>query len=166
MDQSQRLGLPFIAPGQSQKELFHNEALQMLDTIVAAALEEPPRNDPPAAPVSGSCFIVGTAPTGAWAGHGSALAAFSAAGWRFIAPMEGLQAWVRSTSTWAVFQAGAWEVGAVRAARLMAGGVQVVGARAGVIADAAGGTTVDAQARAAIGEILTALRGHGLIATG
>jgi hypothetical protein len=39
----------------------------------------------------------------------------------------------------------------------------VVGARDGAIAAPAGGTTVDTQARGTIGEILDALRQHGLI---
>lgn len=165
MENSQRLALPFILPGQSQKELFHNEALQMLDTIVAAAVEEPPRNDPPATPVAGSCFIAGSAPTGGWSGHESELAAYSAAGWRFIAATEGLQAWVKSTSTWAVYRGGAWEVGTLRGSQLMVGGEQVVGPRASAVADAAGGAVVDAQARTAIGAMLAAMRAHGLIAT-
>ena len=137
----------------------------MLDTIVAAAVEEGPRNAPPAAPVAGSCFIIGAAPTGAWAGHGLALAAFSQAGWRFIAPFEGLQAWVKSTATFAAYRSGAWEVGAIRASQLLVGGQQVVGARAAAVANPAGGTTIDAQARSAIEAILGAMRGHGLIAT-
>ncbi len=136
----------------------------MLDTIVAAAVEEGPRNDPPAAPVPGTCFIVGAAPTGAWSGQASALAAFSAAGWRFVPPVEGLQAWVKSTSTFAAYHAGAWELGALRASKLLVAGQQVVGARSGAVADVAGGATVDAEARAAIAAILLALRGHGLIA--
>lgn len=137
----------------------------MLDTIVAAAVEEGPRNDPPATPLAGQCFIVGGAPTGAWAGNESALAAFSAAGWRFVGPVAGLQAWVKSTSTWATYSGGAWELGALRGSRVMIGGVQVVGGRSAAVADVAGGATIDAEARSAIGAILTSLRAHGLIAT-
>lgn len=37
-------------------------------------------------------------------------------------------------------------------------------ARSGSVADVAGGTTVDAEARAAIAAMLVAMRGHGLIA--
>lgn len=29
-----RLKLPFLVPGQAQKELFHNEALQIIDMLV------------------------------------------------------------------------------------------------------------------------------------
>ena len=51
--------MPFILPGQAQKELFHNEALQVLDIVVAAAAEEAPGNDPPLSPTSGSSYLVG-----------------------------------------------------------------------------------------------------------
>lgn len=43
-------------------------------------------------------------------------------------------------------------------------GVKVVGAQSGAITDPTGGSTVDAEARTAIGSILSALRSHGLIA--
>lgn len=140
-------------------------ALQLLDIVVAAAVEEEPRNDPPASAGAGNIYIVGALPTGAWTGNSSALAALTQGGWRFIKPVDGLQAWVKSTSTWAVFRAGAWEVGAVRAGRLMIGGVQVVGEQAQSIAEVTGGAIVDAEARSAIGSILDALRAHGLVAT-
>lgn len=44
-------------------------------------------------------------------------------------------------------------------------GTQVVGARQAAIGAPTGGTTIDAEARTAIGSILTVLRTHGLIAT-
>jgi hypothetical protein len=46
---------------------------------------------------------------------------------------------------------------------LLLDGVQVVGARASAIASPVGGTTVDSEARATIGQLLDALRQHGLI---
>lgn len=44
-------------------------------------------------------------------------------------------------------------------------GVQVVGPRGALIADASGGATVDAEARTAINALLARCRTHGLIAT-
>jgi hypothetical protein len=165
MNQSQRLGLPFIAPGQSQKELFHNEALQLLDLVAAAAVEEAPRNDPPEPPTLGSSYIVGAAPTGEWSGKAGALALYTPAGWRFVGPVEGMQALVKPGGTRAVYRSGGWELGTVRAGRVMVDGVQVVAAQAPAVADAAGGAIVDSEARSAINALLSALRSHGLIAT-
>ena len=133
--------------------------------VVAAAVEEAPRNDPPPAPVAGSCFIAGPAPTGAWAGKAGALALYTAAGWRFAGPVEGMRALVKPGSTWAVRQGGQWELGSVHADRVMIGGSQVVGARQQAVANAAGGATVDTQARIAINGLLATMRAHGLIET-
>ena len=36
MNGTPRLSLPFLSPGQAQKEFTHNEALQILDAVVAA----------------------------------------------------------------------------------------------------------------------------------
>lgn len=142
---------------------MHNEALQLLDIVVAAAVEEAPRTAPPSAPAQGACYIVGVPATGEWAGREDMLAGYSAGGWRFIPPVEGATVFVRSTATWALYRAGAWEIGAVRGSSLLIDGKKVVGGRASAITVPAGGSTIDAQARATIGEILSALRQHGLI---
>src|SRR3954453_23819012 len=165
MSSTPRLRVPFLSPGQAQKEFFHNEALQTLDTLVAAAVEGPPRNSPPTAPAVGACYIVGSAPTGAWAGTAQNIAAFTSGGWRFTPPFEGVIAYVRSTETYAAYRAGAWEIGVLRGTNVVVGGQQVVGARAAAIASASGGTTVDVQARSVVDQILTAMRLHGLIET-
>ena len=83
----------------------------------------------------------------------------------FARSREGTLAYVVSTSLWAVFRAGSWEIGGLRGQSLLIDGQQVVGARAPAISAPAGGSTVDAEARTAIGQILSALRTHGLIAT-
>jgi hypothetical protein len=164
MDSSQRLSLPFISPGQAQKELYVNESLQILDFVSAAAVEEPPRNDPPVPPVVGTCFLVGPSPTGDWGGHPNALASYTMAGWRFVAPLDGLKVWVKSTSVSAIYAGGIWQIGTLYGSKVVIEGAQVVGAQASAIADPTGGMTTDSEARAAISSILTALRQHGLIA--
>lgn len=164
MTASTRLALPFLEPGQAQKELWHNEALQMIDVLVAGAVEEPPRVAPPGSPVAGACYIVAASPTGVWVGHAGHIAAYTAGGWRYVLPVEGMRVLVRSTAVTAAYRAGAWELGIVRAANVTVNALQVVGARGAAIADPAGGATIDANARAAIVAILGALRTHGLIA--
>lgn len=158
-----RLALPQIAAGQIEKNVTHNEALALIDLLVGAAVEGVLGDTPPASPGVGDCYIVGAAPTGAWAGQAQSIAGYTSGGWRFIAPIEGLQATDKASGQTVAFIGGAWETGHVRAAKLSVAGDQVVGARQAAVADPTGGTTVDAEARAAIAAILARLRAHGLI---
>src|SRR5438105_5592827 len=125
MSGTARLSLPFLSPGQAQKEFFHNEALQTLDLLTACAVEEPPRSAPPASPPVGACYIVGSSPTGSWAGKGQSIAGYSSGGWRFVSPVDGMTAYVKSTGTSANFRAGMWELGALRGTSVVLGGLQV-----------------------------------------
>jgi len=120
---------------------------------------------PPSSPLVGACYIVATSPTGAWAGKPLNLAAYTAGGWRFVAPLEGVTTYVRSSSLWATFRSGAWELGVLRGSNVTISGQQVVGGRAAAIPGPSGGSVIDAEARSALGQILTALRLHGLIET-
>lgn len=163
MESTQRLRLPLLSPGQAQKELYHNEALQLIDVVLAGAVEEAARTAPPATPAAGQCFLVGPLPTGEWAGYANHLAAFTSGGWRFVAPVEGMAVHVKAEQAMASFTAGQWEIGVLRGNALNVGGEQVVGARSGPIAEPAGGSQVDSEARLAIGAILAAMRAHGLI---
>lgn len=163
MELTPRLSLPTLIPGQAQKEFFHNEALQLLDCTVAGAIEEPARSDPPPAPVPGQTYLISGSPIGDWSAYPDHIASFGLGGWRFVAPVIGLGFIEKSTGRMAVYGTAGWETGVVRASQIIVDGQQVVGARAAAIADPAGGTTVDAEARSAITEILSALRQHGLI---
>ena len=165
MNCTPRLALPFISPGQAQKELLHNEALQRLDMLVAATVEEPPRRSPPDAPEMGRCYIVGDAATSVWEGKEGSLAIFTEGGWRFGSPFHGMTVYIRSADVEAVFRDGAWEIGQMRCSALRVDGQQVVGARSPAIASPAGGTIIDSEAREAITGVLAALRRHGLIET-
>jgi len=158
-----RLGLPLLVAGQAQKEIAHNEALALADMLIQPVAESLGRNDPPSAPVEGQAWILGAAPTGAWSGRADAVAGWSEGGWRFCAAREGLHAFVRDTGLWARFSGGSWQSGVLDASSVRIGGNAVLGARQAAISMASGGSTVDAEARAAIAAILTALRGHGLI---
>lgn len=165
MSATPRLLLPFLVPGQAQKELYHNEALQLLDVLVAAAVEGPPLATPPGSPAIGNCYIVAASPSGDWAGRAQQVAAYTSGGWRFIAPSEGMNALVKGSGSIAAYRSGAWEIGILRGSEVAIGGQRVVGPRGAAIAAATGGITADVEARAAIGLILAAMRDHGLIET-
>ena len=164
MELTTRLGLSLLQSGQAAKEVIVNESLVALDLLVGGSVEEPLRNAPPASPTAGQAYIVGTSPSAAWTGKAKHIAGYTTAGWRLIAPVEGMSLLVKTTGTFAMFRGGSWDVGEVRAATVKIGGQQVVGGQAGAIAAPAGGGIVYAESRTAIGSILTALRNHGLIA--
>lgn len=70
-----------------EKGRDHNfKLLAMLWPKIAVA----PANTPPGSPVDGRIYIVGTAGTGAFAGHNSDLAYYDAGVWQFIDPPTGL----------------------------------------------------------------------------
>lgn len=163
-EDSARLGLPLLAAGQAQKEVWHNEALALLDIAVQATVEEIGRNAPPAAPQPGQCWIVGATPTGAWSGQAGAIAGWTAGGWRFVAPRAGLCARHLPSGQTAICDGIGWQAGEIRATSLMVDGVQVVGARGTAITVPSSGATIDAELRACVEAILIMLRKHGLIA--
>jgi hypothetical protein len=164
-EDSARLALPLLAAGQAQKEMWHNEALALLDIAVQATVEEVGRDTPPVAPQPGRCWIVGAAPTGAWVGHAGAIAGWTAGGWRFVAARAGLAARLVANGQEVVHDGAQWRTGELRGARLLIGGEQVVGARGPAITVPIGGSTIDAELRACVGTILNTLRNHGLIGT-
>ena len=55
--------------------------------------------------------------------------------------------------------------GAIQATEYRVGGTKVLGAQGAAVADAAGGATIDAEARTALNALLARVRTHGLIAT-
>ena len=138
-------------------------ALQILDVLVAGAVAGLPLASPPASPVIGNCYIVAGSPTGAWAGHAQQLAAYTSGGWRFVAPRDGMSVYVVSNQGTAVYHGGSWEVGTLNGSQLFVDGLKVVGSRGSAIVAPTGGTTIDSEARTAIGQILIEMRLHGLI---
>lgn len=145
-ESSGRFALPYLQPGQAQKELFHNEALTAIDALLHPVAQTIGDNAPPATPAIGQCWIIGGAPTGAWSGRPQEIAYWSEGGWRFITPTPKMLVWLAADGVWAREDAGSWMVGAA-------------------IPNASGGATVDGEARAAINALLAAVRLHGVIAT-
>lgn len=163
MTGTQRFQLPFIFPGQAQKELYHNEALTLVDAALHMAVEEGPLVTPPQAPQSGQSWIVAAGAGGDWSGKDEQIAAWTDGGWRFIAPSPGLTAWNKAQGLWVHWSGTAWSSGEWPVARVMIGGQQIVGERQPAVASHSGGTTIDVEARAAVDAIIATLMSHGLI---
>ena len=119
---------------------------------------------PPASPTDGACYLVADGATGAWSGKDGMIAGYSEGGWRFVTAVEGARVLNRASGQMVVWRAGVWETGIVRAHELRIDGLTLVRERQPAIGDPTGGGVIDAQGRAAVAGILSALRAHGLIA--
>lgn len=158
-----RHALPLLAAAQAHKEITHNEALIRLSGLLHPVVAGPPQDNPPADPMPGQAWLVGSAPSGAWAQQAARIALWDEGGWRFLAPTEGMLVWSLAERVHYRFEATAWSAAAWTANTLEIGGKTVVSARQGAIADPVGGTSPDVEARLAVSAILGALRAHGLI---
>ena len=138
-----RLGLPYLFPGQAQKEAFVNEAFARLDALVVpSVLGE--RADPPATPAAGDSYVVAAVPVGAWEGRAAALAVWAESQWLFAEAVEGMWIFDRSAGGMARFSAAAgWK-------------------RVAAPPLPGSGTTQDAEARAAIAAIVAGLQNLGI----
>ena len=165
LSNTHRLGLPLLHAGQAQKEIWHNEALALLDLLVQPLVLTIGLIDPPAAPGVGDCHVVGEGGAGVWSGRDHAIAGWTGGGWRFVAPVEGMRFLIAGTMVPLTFMGGAWVTGTLAASELSVNGVKVVGAQAEAVATPTGGGTIDSEARGAISAIISALTAHGLIAS-
>lgn len=160
---SARFALPFILPGQAQKEAYHNEAVALIDVALHASVQEGPLATPPSGPDEGQSWIVAAGATGAWAGRADALACWTAGGWRFVSPVPGMLAWNIDQGYWLHWSGSAWIDGILTATALSIGGHQIVGPRLPDVPSPSGGTTIDSEARDAVDAIIATLKSHGLI---
>lgn len=138
-----RHAIPLLFSGQSEKEFYVNEAHALTDALLHCAIEDI-TDTPPAAPDEGDCWLIGSAPTGAWAGQAGRIACRQLGNWLFAAPRDGFSVLNRATGQILRFQAG-WIAPIAPAAPT-------------------GGTTVDSQARTAFTALLTALTAAGIFA--
>jgi hypothetical protein len=96
MSLSSNLALPYLAAGQAQKHVTVNEALRLLDALVQLAVESAALSAPPGSPSDGQRWIVGPAPTGAWAGQAGRIASWTDGAWTFLVPRDGWLVWDRA----------------------------------------------------------------------
>lgn len=66
-------------------------------------------NTPPGSPVKGDRYIVGAAPTGAWAGKALQIAWYDGAAWQFDAPAAGWTTWSNADAKSYVYNGTVWQ---------------------------------------------------------
>lgn len=102
-----RHSLPYLVQSQAQKEITHNEALNLIDLTLHCAVLDRDRVAPPAAPAQGDCHLVAEGATGAWAGCAGQIAAWIGTAWAFVAPLDGMLVFVVGEGRFLVFH-GDW----------------------------------------------------------
>lgn len=83
MSTSPDLGLPFVSQSQAQPEITHNEALLLIQALLKGAISAGD-NAPPGGDTDGDVYVLGAAPTGAWAGQAKKIAVYYDGSWRFL----------------------------------------------------------------------------------
>ena len=164
MPATPRLVLPLIAAGQTQKDVTHNDAILALDRLVALVVTSRSLAAPPAAPAPGGCYIVPAAGAAAWGQPaGTLMHWLGDAGWLPEVPRDGQIALAADEAVMLVHRGG-WQANWPVAGLTIAGRA-VLAASPVAVALPSGGATVDAEARTAIADVITALRQMGLLLT-
>lgn len=139
------LGLPLLYAAQAQKEITHNEALLLIDALLARRVESMAADPSSLWQRPGLCWIVAPGATGAFAAKDNWFACWTEGGWRFLPPREGLRLFNGALGADMFFRAGSWSLAAAWAAP-------------------SGGSTIDAEARSALVVLAAAVRNLGLLA--
>lgn len=117
--------IPFVPENTIDPAAGLNESLLTVDALLQLAVVSVGDNTPPGSPANGARYVVGTAPTGAWAGRANQVAQWLGGGWRFYAARyvlnlaDGLM-YVRQGATWGVAPAE-WTAETVSQAEAEAG---------------------------------------------
>jgi len=95
--------IPFVPENTTDPAAGLNLSLNQIDALLQTRVHSVGANAPPVG-VEGQRHIVGTAPTGAWAGHANKLARYLDAGWQFydarmVMDINGL-IYLRPGTTW------------------------------------------------------------------
>ena len=136
------LALPLLFSGQAQKEFFLNQSISLIDAMLVATAVQT-TGAPPTNPGEGECFIIDVAASGDWAGHEDEIAVRIGSDWHFVFPHNGMSVFDQEAGVKKQYNGG-WVA-------------------ASQVTQPSGGSTVDAEARAAISVLLGELQKLGIL---
>lgn len=141
-----RFSLPNLVVSQAHKEISHNEALALIDSLLHPVIEGA-ASSPPTLTESdaGKCWLIQAPSSGLWSNMEHAIASWTGASWRFIVPIAGMPVWDKQNNTELRFINGQW-------------------AAPEAISAPSGGTVIDVETRTVLTALLVQLRNVGLIA--
>jgi len=113
-------GIPFFPAATAQPDVAINEIVVLLQALMCG-VKTVGDNAPPGSPTVGDAYVIGTVPTGAWAGRASCIGYYSSGGWRFVPDLDnsgtpitmgsrqaGLRTWNQFNDTAYVWDGSAW----------------------------------------------------------
>lgn len=103
--------IPFVPENTIDPAAGLNESINVIDALLQLRVVSVGTNTPPGSPTNGARYIVGTSPTGAWAGQANKLARWLDSTWSFSDAVIAVNqadgaVWVRQTTTWAALAGG------------------------------------------------------------
>ncbi|MCW1937498.1 DUF2793 domain-containing protein [Pseudomonas sp. MDMC_285] len=96
--------IPFVPENTIDPAAGLNESIKVIDALIQLSVVGVNVNAPPASPVAGDRYIIGTAPTGAWTGQSGKMAQWLDGGWNFYTAyfcVSGGIIYSRSGGVWA-----------------------------------------------------------------
>lgn len=139
---SARFILPLLYSGQAQKEIFVNEAILRIDSLLHCGIQGEAEG-PPTGAEEGQIWLVAAAATGEWLAHDGELACWIQGQWGFVSPQEGMRVFDLSAGCEMLFVSAEWK-------------------KTSPLSEPIGGEVVDNEARAAIGSLIAALTTMGI----
>lgn len=110
MDESARLGLPYLIPNQAQKHVTVNEAFRKLDQMVQLCVQSKAISIQPEAPSDGEAYIIPASATGEnWSGYAvNTIATFQDGAWAVFPALAGMRAYILDEAMMHVFNGADW----------------------------------------------------------
>lgn len=107
MTDTPNLGLPRLVDNQGDGETTHNNAMNILDSIVQGSVKDRDLTGPPGGEAEGDRYLVKATATGAWATHEDDIAVYFN-GYIFISPTEGMCLWIDDENVFMVYDGATW----------------------------------------------------------
>lgn len=133
--------LPLLFAGQAQKEMSLNQATAVIDALLCATITQS-TNTPPAQAAEGAVYRVVPIASEGWAGKEDHLAVRVGSSWHFVTPRTGMRFYDTQQSKVIVFETQ-WNATTE-------------------LSPAQGGSVVDVEARALLGDLIEQLRNIGI----
>ena len=77
-------GIPFVPENTIDPAAGLNESINVIDALTQIRVVSVGDNSPPGSPTNGARYIVGTSPSGAWAGQANKMARWLDGAWSFF----------------------------------------------------------------------------------